>query len=79
MSATLCSLLPTSSVHTLTFFEAALRLRTTKLLSLLGGAVGGAVGGVSLLRPVDGLPCGEGSALESGVVADTICKRLSDK
>lgn len=31
------------------------------------------MGGASLLRPVDGLLSGEGSALESGVVPDTIC------
>lgn len=38
--------------------------------------MGGAVGGASLLRPVGGLPCGEGSVLESGVVPDTICTRV---
>ena len=42
----------------------------------MGGAVGGAVGGASLLRPVGGLPCGEGSVLESGVVPDTIYTRI---
>ena len=38
--------------------------------------MGGAVGGASLLRPVGGLPCGEGSVLESGVLLDTICTRI---
>lgn len=44
----------------------------------MGGAVGGAVGGASLLRPVDGLPCGEGSVLESGVVPKTIYTRIQE-
>ena len=34
------------------------------------------MGGASLLRPVGGLPCGEGSVLESGVLPETIYTRI---